>query len=236
MLPPDIQLSSLTVARSPDFHAITHATEKLYTYRFATASSHDPFKRIYQTHVHHAVDLSALSSALAAFEGRRDFRAFAGQVEAKSRDMGVDCIDTVRTVRSVTLVSEGGGDYRIEVRLKGALYKMVRNMVGVALDVARGRYDPGHVRRLLNVDAEGEPVSGKKAPTRSENPSKPAPPQGLCLESVEYDQEAYERSLREYEMSVAMGVVGEGGAGGEVDGEGEEEEEEGEEEDEYIKR
>ena len=70
------------------------------------------------------------------------------------------------------LVSEGGSDYRIEVPLKGALYKMVRNMVDVALDVARGRYDSGHVRRLLIVVAEGETVSGKKAPTGSEKPSK----------------------------------------------------------------
>jgi tRNA pseudouridine38-40 synthase len=77
----------------------------------------------------------------------------------------------------VNLVDEGDGNYRIEILLKGALYKMVRNMVGTALDVCKGRLEESSMLELLHGDDM----------VRKNNKSKPAPPEGLTLENVFYD-------------------------------------------------
>jgi len=59
--------------------------------------------------------------------------------------------------------------------LKGALYKMVRNMMGTALEVAKGRMQEQDLVALLNRIGDE---------TRKNNRCKPAPPEGLCLERV----------------------------------------------------
>ena len=89
-------------------------------------------------------------------------------------------MSTIRTVESVELIDEGNDNYRIEVRLEGALYKMVRNLVGTAIDVAQGRVPEEFFRKLLLTP-------GTEGFTRDDNKCKPAPPQGLTLEWVFYD-------------------------------------------------
>ena len=76
--------------------------------------------------------------------------------------------------------------------LKGALYKQVRNMVGSALDVCRGVLSEEEFRSLIcGGDANPWGRSGENAfaITRDTNPSKPAPPEGLTLEYVYFDNE-----------------------------------------------
>jgi tRNA pseudouridine38-40 synthase len=72
--------------------------------------------------------------------------------------------------------------YRIDIHLDGALYKMVRNMVGTAIDICQGRISETTFLELLR------PVSLEDASSSSckDNPCKPAPPQGLTLEQVYY--------------------------------------------------
>lgn len=67
--------------------------------------------------------------------------------------------------------------------LKGALYKMVRNMVGTALEVCRGRMDEEYMLKLLHGGDEGE----EKSYVRRDNKCKPASSEGLSLEMVFYD-------------------------------------------------
>ena len=83
----------------------------------------------------------------------------------------------MRTIYDVSVITEGDGLYKFNFHLQGALYKMVRNMVGAALDVARGDVELSELRRLLD-----------EGPPRKENKSKPAPAHGLCLETVYYSE------------------------------------------------
>jgi hypothetical protein len=61
--------------------------------------------------------------------GTHDFRAFANRVEHTTKNLVEQgeghTLDTMRTVDSVRLVDEGDGYFRIEFRLKSALYRMV---------------------------------------------------------------------------------------------------------------
>mmetsp|Transcript_19265 Transcript_19265/g.27101 ORF Transcript_19265/g.27101 Transcript_19265/m.27101 type:complete len:559 (-) Transcript_19265:8-1684(-) len=99
-----------------------------------------------------------------------------------------------------------GGYYRIEFLLKGALYKMVRNMVGTALEVARGNMEEDRFLELLHhdhgnekcntvdcsVSSDGQSKSlRRKQFVRKDNKSKPAPPEGLTLEMVYFDEENF---------------------------------------------
>ncbi|GMI51663.1 hypothetical protein TeGR_g9848 [Tetraparma gracilis] len=172
-LPPDVRLLSLSPA-APDFHAILSSSSKTYAYRISLAPVPDPFGRCYRHHVYYPLDLGLLRRALSLFVGRRDFRAFAGQVAQKEAKTGKP-VDTVREVYSAELVDEGSGCYRISFRLKGALYKMVRNLVGAALGVAAGKVPLAELERLM-----------EEAPGREGNRSKPAPAGGLTMECVQY--------------------------------------------------
>ena len=124
-----------------------------------------------------------LEWALRQFEGTHDFRAFSGAIEQKEKHEGRQ-VGTVRTVYKVDFINEGHGLYRIDFLLQGALYKMVRNMVGTALDVSRGRLEEDTFLGLLHHNISDEHVDQF---VRDDNPCKPAPPEGLTLERVYFD-------------------------------------------------
>ena len=74
------------------------------------------------------------------------------------------------------MVDEGRGRFRVDVRLDGALYRMVRNMVGTAFLVGRGGLDMEEAARALEVVYDN---GGR--------PTRAAPAHGLTLEYVYYD-------------------------------------------------
>jgi tRNA pseudouridine38-40 synthase len=155
---------------------VFHAKRKLYVYRISLAPVVDPLDQHQRWHVpfYRDVDVDQLNSTLQLFIGTHDFRAFAASDFAAST--------SVKTVYSVNLVPENNSNYRIEIMLKGALYRQVRNMVGAALDEARRPTKKKQRRRQANVArllANGA--------ARDENPAKPAPPYGLTLEHVYFD-------------------------------------------------
>lgn len=146
-------------------------------------------------------DIERLQSIIKMYEGTHDFGAFGGQLEqnAKKRNDG-KAINTLRTVYKAELVKEANydfgrnapnerqhgfigeeGNWRIDFLLKGALYKMVRNMVGCAIEVWLGRMSEEQLIELLNRSHETQQMR------RMDNPCKPAPPEGLTLECVYYD-------------------------------------------------
>lgn len=160
-------------------------------------------------------DVDRLQTILRLYEGTHDFKAFGGQLEQNEKRAGRK-IDTIRTVYRVELVKEPlkssydfgsdskgtaslspphdqlgfigeEGNYRIDFLLQGALYKQVRNMVGTAIEVWLGRMPQEQLVALLENSPEGVNDSSKLG--RKDNPCKPAPPEGLCLECVYYDDE-----------------------------------------------
>jgi tRNA pseudouridine38-40 synthase len=158
------------------WNAIHDATGKLYIYRISATKSMDPIERHTRWDLKwRDTDMDLLERTLKRYQGTHDFRSFAGNVELLERSLG-GRLDTRRTVNSVNVVDESEGLYRIEVHLNGALYKMVRNLIGTAMEVAWGRLSEADFEALLNN------ASGRK-----ENKSKPAPPEGLTLEHVYYD-------------------------------------------------
>jgi tRNA pseudouridine38-40 synthase len=202
MLPDDIRVWNVQPAPPPCLEFVNYddgeqemktwnvmrkCNAKLYSYRFCIGDSMDPLDRHtrWQPDWGHEIDVNRLLPILKQYEGTHDFRCFAGALEQAQRKRG-HTIGTVRRIHSVRLVEEDSaqGLYRIDIFLVGALYKMVRNMVGTALDVCRGKVSEDKFLELLTNPSES-------SLSRKDNPCKPAPPQGLTLERVFYPNDDF---------------------------------------------
>lgn len=176
--------------QSYKWHVIYTAQQKLYVYRISLgpkAITTDPIQRYTRVHVEGEVDAIHLQKVLKYYEGTHDFRAFAGAIEATQRKDGIEHKNTVRTVYSASLIDEDNGNFRIEIYLQGALYKMVRNMVGTAIDVCRGQLAEDSMLQMLHHSG-GEDGENRQF-VRKDNKCKPAAPEGLTLEKVFFDDD-----------------------------------------------
>jgi tRNA pseudouridine38-40 synthase len=201
MLPPDVIVWNMQPVPPPftktilgwdgtvrqclvEWNVLFDSTRKLYSYRLCMAPVMDPLDRHHRWHperVHWWVNATVLQEALQLYVGVHNFAAFANAIDQSERKTGKP-VDTIRTVYRVTWVAEDGpkGYYRIDFEVQGALYKQVRTMVNTALDVCRGRQTLDSIRSLL------DPQFNK---TRPDNKSRPAPPEGLTLEYVYFDND-----------------------------------------------
>lgn len=166
ILPEDIRILSIEPVDA-NFHARYSARAKIYHYYLHTERYIDPFKRLYRTHIRHKMDSEKLRRALNLFVGTHDFTSFANQATE-----GSAAKNPIKTITRIDLKKEPGG-YRIEFEGEGFLYKMVRNLVGAALEVASGKMSPEEIALLLTAKDR------RLAP-------KTAPPQGLFLYKVLY--------------------------------------------------
>lgn len=157
-------------AAPADFHARFGATAKTYRYEIFTGAVLPPLRAGLAWHVRKTVDRQLLAEAVARFEGRHDFAAFA----ANRGDPDSNPDDTHRTIFSAKL-EFAGEDLSLTFRGGGFHYKMVRLMVGAIVKVGQNGLSLEELDRLI-ANESGE---RKKSPLA-------APPDGLTLIEVEY--------------------------------------------------
>jgi tRNA pseudouridine38-40 synthase len=163
-LPPDVHVLDLRPA-DRRFHARHSAVARSYLYQVSRRRT--AFAKPFVWWVKDALDARAMAGAARTFEGMHDFRSFT--------DLDPEEGSTRVLVESVELVESGA---LVLMRIRGShfLWKMVRRMVGVLVEVGRGGLDAKDVAVLLR-----EP---------SETPARlTAPPSGLFLERVFYPGE-----------------------------------------------
>lgn len=166
LLPPDIRIKKIEKA-APDFHARYSARAKEYHYYLYTSKIMSPFRKLYSHHVRGTFDLEKFKAAAHFFVGTHDFTSFANvKLDAPQ--------DSVRTITQLNLIEVDDG-LKIVFIGNGFLYKMVRNITGTLLDVARGKI------LLEEVPAIFEAKDRRKA-------GKAAPANGLFLERVIYER------------------------------------------------
>ena len=166
-LPADINILAATQVPHR-FHARRDALARRYLYQIARRRT--AFAKAYVWWVKEPIDVARMREAARAFVGMRDFRAFSAGDASDAADetppstlVLVDRVDVIED-GDLVLVSVGGSHF---------LWKMVRRIVGVLVEVGRGGLDPAAVATLL----AGESAS----PARLT-----APPSGLFLERVFY--------------------------------------------------
>jgi tRNA pseudouridine38-40 synthase len=165
-LPADINVLDVqAVARR--FHARHAAVGRRYLYQIATRRS--AFAKPFVWWVKEPLNIQAMRDAARQFVGMRDFQSFAADEDEtveRSTLVLIDRLDLVEAGDLVLIVVEGSH----------FLWKMVRRIVGVLVEIGRGELPISEAARLLS--------------TKSNLPARlTAPASGLFLVRVYYPGE-----------------------------------------------
>jgi tRNA pseudouridine38-40 synthase len=166
LLPYDIRIIRVDEVDA-DFHPRFNAKAKTYEYRIFRGEICLPFERRYVYHHPYPLDIEEMIRLASLLEGEHDFTVFAASDDRD--ELGGS---KVRTIFCSRLALEGD---RLTYRVRGSgfLKHMVRNVVGVLLEIGKGNVDKTGLLARLNADVGALP--GPTAPSR-----------GLFLISVEY--------------------------------------------------
>ncbi len=133
----------LRVNRVADsFHAQYAAKRKTYRYIILNRELPSPTRRWGMAQISSALDVEAMKSAAKAFVGTRDFKSFTSNNRSNQGK------STTRTVYDLRVVRRGA-QIHIDITADGFLYKMVRNIVGLLIEVGQGRCSKSHILKVL---------------------------------------------------------------------------------------
>jgi tRNA pseudouridine38-40 synthase len=147
------------------FHARFSARSRTYCYAVLEADVHDPF--LAGTTLHHptALDVDAMREAAGHLVGPHDFTSFGRPPEPGA---------TAERVLFELDCSRAGRLVLIRARANAFIQQMVRSLAGTLIEVGEGKRSPDDV--VATLRARDRAAAGRVAP-----------PHGLCLLSVEYD-------------------------------------------------
>jgi len=163
LLPEDIKVIRISKV-APDFNSRFCAKSKLYRYSILNRKYSSPLlaSRVY--FFHHPLDLGLMRTEAKVLLGKHNFSSFQA-AELRYRN-------PVRTVKSIKITREKSL-LHIDIEADSFLYNMVRNISGTLLEIGRGRFPKGSMRKIL-----------KAGNRRLAGPALPA--KGLCLVRVKY--------------------------------------------------
>lgn len=168
-LPDDI---SVNAAREvpDDFNARYSCAAKEYIYKIWNHRIRNPFMYKYALHYWYNLDVELLNETAKQFIGTHDFTSFA-TLDARNPKNMTRTIHNFEVYRTDKLVE-------MKVSANGFLYNMVRIMVGTLLRVAQGKIKKDDISKIIEM--KNRKYAG---PT--------APPQGLYLNRVIYDETTF---------------------------------------------
>jgi tRNA pseudouridine38-40 synthase len=149
-----------------DWHARFSARSRTYVYAILESDTPDPFLAPTTLRSASRLDLDAMNEAAGSLVGHHDFSSF-GRVsdEEKSAERTLFELHARRTANVIC----------IRARADSFIQQMVRSLVGTLLEVGEGRRSPDEMHEILNA-------------RERHRAGAVAPPHGLCLVSVEYDE------------------------------------------------
>ncbi len=170
LLPYDINILEVQKINS-NFHARHDAVSRSYIYQVSRRRT--AFGKNYVWWIKDNLNFDLMSSASFNFIGMHDFTSFSDEdKEEKSPKVLINNIE----------MTEAGNIILIRITGSHFLWKMVRRMVGLLVEIGRGKQTEKELLFYLN--------------NRSTNPAKfTAPPSGLFLESVLYNKEINSHKL-----------------------------------------
>lgn len=160
-LPADINILEIKKVH-PSFHARHSAVARSYIYQISRRRT--AFGKRFVWWVKDTLDVKKMKHAAELFIGLKNFESFsADDPDEKSTRVQIDSVE-IREAGDLILLRVVGSHF---------LWKMVRQMVGVLVEVGRGKLGTNDLKKFLH--------------TPSDIPSKlTAPPSGLFLERVYY--------------------------------------------------
>lgn len=165
LLPEDIYIKTVEEVND-DFHARFSAIGKEYIY-VLNMGEYNPLERNYVYQHNKKLDIVEMERAMKYLEGTHNFKSFTKTDEEKD--------DYVRTISQTNIIRDPKNLNKITLVFVGTgfLRYMVRNMVGVLIEVGEGKRKSGDVIKILNNQDR-------------KSAGKTANPEGLYLKNVFY--------------------------------------------------
>jgi tRNA pseudouridine38-40 synthase len=142
MLPPDIRLLQIEEV-SATFHSRYDAKRKTYYYHLSLNPHSPPFGHAYKLFLPRQISIEAMKQAAAYFIGTHDFKALANH-----NDQGCAKNCSVKTIYRFDFIDQGD-DIRVEVEGNGFLHKMIRNMIGLLIEIGKGNLSKETIPLIL---------------------------------------------------------------------------------------
>lgn len=179
LLPEDIAVYNIEEAPE-DFHSRFCVKSKVYRYTILNSYFRSALLRNYVFSFVFPLDVKLMRAEAKCLLGRHDFKAFCAFAS------GVKT--TVRTIKKISIKHDfytliprryvGAGAIRhpliiVDIEADGFLYNMVRNIVGTLIEIGRGHFSKGSLKKIIR--SKNRKIAGPTAPAK-----------GLCLLEVKY--------------------------------------------------
>lgn len=152
LLPDDVVARKVEVA-DENFSALHSVVSKEYIYKVHVGKTPDPFRHNYSTYINKPLNTEAMAEALKVLEGEHDFSAF--------RSVGGNDTSPIRKIYRAEVTAKGD-ELCFRFWSNGFLYHMVRNIMGVVLNIGLG-YKPVSEMRCV-LDSKDRSEAGRMAP------------------------------------------------------------------------
>jgi len=163
LLPDDISVKSASLV-GKDFNSRFSTASKIYRYTILNSRHRSALLRSYALFCRYDLDLGLMKKEARELVGKHDFSAFCAS--------GGKHKNPVKTVRNIKIVKSKDLVF-IDIEADSFLYNMVRNIVGTLIEVGRGRFKKGSIKKILR--SKDRKLAGPTAPAR-----------GLCLEEIKF--------------------------------------------------
>lgn len=167
-LPEDVAIQAIQQA-APDFHPRHHAISRRYRYRIFSQTVRNPLFERYAWRVWPAVELEPLQQVANDLLGTHDFSAFGNPFREGGNKVRTVTAAKWQRVDTWSEVSE----LVFEIVADGFLYRMVRRLVYIQVEIGLGKLERDVIRYSLE-NPPPFPLQGL------------APPQGLVMVEVDY--------------------------------------------------
>lgn len=154
LLPDDIYVKKIEVV-DDNFHARFNAIGKEYIYKI-NMGEYNPIERYYVFQYNRKLDLVAMERGLKYLEGEHNFKSFTKTNE--------EITDYVRKISQTSIDRDYRDMNKIVITFVGTGFMryMVRNMVGLLIEIGEGKRKPEEVLEILRH--ENRSFAGKTAP------------------------------------------------------------------------
>lgn len=165
-LPNSIKVISLTPCAN-SFHPTLDAKQKTYEYHLCLGPAQHPCYRLFSWHVPHLLNLNLMKESSKRLMGKHNFQAMTNRKSTETYS------SFEREVHSIEIIEIEPMRIKIVVQGNQFMYKMVRNLVGMLVQIARGKILLSDLEKIL------ESKDRRLAPLT-------APAHGLCLSRIDY--------------------------------------------------
>lgn len=142
LIPDDIYVKNVYEA-SDDFHARFDVKAKEYIYKI-NMGNYNPIEKDYVFQYNKKLDIPEMERALKYLEGTHDFRSFV-KIDEEKDDYTRTIVQTslIRDIKNVNMIT-------ISILGTGFMRYMVRNIVGMLIEIGEGKYKSEDIIKILN--------------------------------------------------------------------------------------